>query len=71
MEQLVQILENAGIEVPRNTSYLVQESISAAQAAVDGDGDNETPDNEQLFEEIMQVLDSANQKGQDDAEEED
>jgi len=57
VEQLVQILQNAGIDVPQNTSLLVQESISAARTAVEGNAEDETPDNEELFEEIMQVLD--------------
>lgn len=50
IEELVKLLQDNGIAVPHNTTDLVQENIS------DG-ADDDAPDNEKIFEEMMQVID--------------
>lgn len=60
----MKVLEDAGVQVPPNTADLVRASLAAAFVAVrldddeeEENNDNSAPDNEQLFNEIMQILD--------------
>lgn len=65
MDGLVKVLEDAGVYIPPNTAFLVQESILAAQESVSGSCSSSrtnNPDNEELFEEIMAVLDNPQQE---------
>lgn len=68
IQALVRVLEDAGITVPPNTTRLVRESLEAAfcdfqdDDDADDEGDNQ-PDNEQLFDELMEVLDNAEDEG--------
>lgn len=61
------LLRDANIEVPDNFGRAVIESIGTARAAVEGTllPDEDEPDNDQLFREMMKILENEDDDGDD------
>ncbi len=62
MAALEGILRQANIEIPPNFASAIIDSLSTAQAAVDGTlvPDADEPDNDQLLHEMLNILENNN-----------